>query len=83
MVGSAAQKIGALSAGTRISVIAHAPKTGTANDRVLATKRANAVAKALKVALGKTRAAGLRFTVVTQSSFVPAQNNQITIGFAS
>jgi outer membrane protein OmpA-like peptidoglycan-associated protein len=85
-VGSAAQKIGALPAGTTISVIAHAPKTGTttggAKDRALATKRANAVAKALKTALGKTTAAGLRFTVVTQSSSAPAQTNQVTIQFA-
>jgi serine/threonine protein kinase, bacterial len=81
-VGSAAQKIGALPVGTTVSVIAHAPKTGTVKDRALATKRANAVAKALKVALGKTRAAGLRVTVVTQSSSVPAQTNQVTIQLA-
>jgi sugar lactone lactonase YvrE/outer membrane protein OmpA-like peptidoglycan-associated protein len=81
-VGSAAQKLGAVPTGTRISVFAHAPKTSTAKDRALAAKRANAVAKALKTALGKTRAAGLRFTVVTQSSSAPAQTNQVTIQFA-
>jgi serine/threonine protein kinase, bacterial len=82
-VGSAAQRLRTLPAGTNVSVIANASKTGTAKDRALATKRANTVAKALKTALGKTRAPGLRFTVVTQSSTVQAQTNQVTIGFAS
>jgi serine/threonine protein kinase, bacterial len=79
-VASAAQKFGGLPAGTSVSIIGHAPKTSTASNRALATKRANAVAKALKTALGKTKATGLRFTVVTKSDgATTAQANQVTI----
>ncbi len=83
-VASVAQKLGDATAGTSVSIIGHAPKTSTASNRALASKRANAVAKAFKTALGKTAAAGLRITVVTKSDSATAtQANRVTIQFTS